>query len=267
MRRHLPHVIPALPSQLPHVIPTLPSGGSPSACNSYRRVDGGLRNDAFIHEQKIPKNFTEEHREKILLNDVTLIVSDDKAWPFGLMVSCDGNIWLQKGWPEFAQHYRLKIGHLLLFKHLGKSVFHVRIFKERFSAPIKSHKPAKENDPSFQETKGKSKTDLSSENRDKHRPTNYKALEAAKAFMADNPNSYILEITASYTRTSGLMSNGRKWGPIKCKAYNKYNYGRMYGDNLKKFRDENRLVVGDACVFELINEVEHVLKVTIFRVR
>ena len=63
------------------------------------------------------------------------------------------------------------------------------------------------------------------------------------------------------------VANGRKQGRIKCRGYSKYGYGRMYGDNLKKFRDENRLVVGDACVFELINEVEHVLKVTIFRVR
>ncbi|PWA54136.1 DNA-binding pseudobarrel domain-containing protein [Artemisia annua] len=212
-----------------------------------------------INSLKIPKNFTEEHRKKILLNDeVVLIVSDDKAWTLGKpLFTCDDNIWLQKGWPEFSQHCRLKIGHLLLFKHLGKTVFHVRIFKERFSAPIKSHKPANENDPSisqdghvvspdtFQETKGK--TDLLSETGDKHRSTNYKALEAAKAFMAENPNSYIKEIKASYKRCGVLLSNGRKWGTIKCKGYK--SYAKMCVNNWKKFLDENHLVVGDVCVF------------------
>ncbi|KAK9053204.1 hypothetical protein SSX86_029836 [Deinandra increscens subsp. villosa] len=72
---------------------------------------------------KIPKKFTREHRQKILMNDVSLIVSDDKVWPLGLVVSGDGSLWLQKGWPEFQQHYSLKIGHLLFFDHLGKIHF------------------------------------------------------------------------------------------------------------------------------------------------
>ncbi|KAI3699636.1 hypothetical protein L2E82_44060 [Cichorium intybus] len=44
------------------------------------------------------------------------------------MISSDGELWLQKGWPEFADHYSLKSGYLLVFDHHGKSVFHVRIF-------------------------------------------------------------------------------------------------------------------------------------------
>ncbi|GKC08322.1 retrotransposon protein, putative, ty1-copia subclass [Tanacetum coccineum] len=65
------------------------------------------------------------------------------------MVSCDGNIWLQKGLPEFAKHYCLKIGGLVDYNHCGKLVFHGRIFEERYSKLIKSHKTTNENDPSL----------------------------------------------------------------------------------------------------------------------
>ena len=59
------------------------------------------------------------------------------------------------------------------------------------------------------------------------------------------------------------MSNGENWGPIECRNYK--TYGKLHGANLKKFRDDNHVGVGDVCVFELINEIENVLKVTIFR--
>ena len=44
------------------------------------------------------------------------------------MISGDGKLWLQKGWPEFAEHYCLKTGYLLIFNHVAKSVFRVCIF-------------------------------------------------------------------------------------------------------------------------------------------
>ncbi|GKB34933.1 DNA-binding pseudobarrel domain-containing protein [Tanacetum coccineum] len=112
------------------------------------------------------------------------------------------------------------------------------------------------------------------------------AVEAAKSFKSDYPH-YKVTIKDSYNRSKKLhvpmwffrrylssneecvkcvlkVANGKKWGPIKCRGYNKYSYGRMYGDKLKKFCDENHLVVGDACVFELINKVKHVYKLLSF---
>ncbi|KAI3665745.1 hypothetical protein L6452_44375 [Arctium lappa] len=94
---------------------------------------------------RIPNQFIKAHRKQILLNDVVLIVSDDKAWHFRWTISGDGKLYLQKGWPEFANHYRIAYGHLLLFKHLGKSIFHVSIFDSSnceidYSPPFKSPK-------------------------------------------------------------------------------------------------------------------------------
>ena len=50
------------------------------------------------------------------------------------------------------------------------------------------------------------------------------------------------------------VTDGRKWSPVKCRSYNNYRYGRMYGDKLKTFCGENHLFVGDVCIFELMSE-------------
>ncbi|KAD3640940.1 hypothetical protein R6Q59_003577 [Mikania micrantha] len=212
---------------------------------------------------KIPKKFTRDHRKQILLNNALLIVSDDKVWPVVSTLSGDGKLWLQKGWPEFQQHYRLKFGHLLFFDHLGKSVFHVRIF-----------------DPSYQEIYNIP-------------PQKYLKLEKEIVVQSasrnrahkDNPcfsvtirNSYLQSSIAyapvrfcrRYLRGDQKlaicvlqMSGGRKWGPVNCRIYK--NYANLCGENWKKFSEENHLGVGDVCLFELINELENVMEVTISR--
>ncbi|KAJ9564247.1 hypothetical protein OSB04_000213 [Centaurea solstitialis] len=114
--------------------------------NFYSVILSGNFNKTSI---RIPNRFIRGHRKKILLNDVVLIVSDEKVWHSGWMVSGDGKLWLQKGWPEFAHHYRIRYGHLLLFKHLGKSVFRVTIFDSsncEIDSPIETPKLKKEID-------------------------------------------------------------------------------------------------------------------------
>lgn len=39
----------------------------------------------------------------------------------------NGIVWLDDGWREFANHYSLKRGHLLVFRYEGNSKFHVVI--------------------------------------------------------------------------------------------------------------------------------------------
>ncbi|KVI02637.1 B3 DNA binding domain-containing protein [Cynara cardunculus var. scolymus] len=101
----------------------MPSHRKPT--NFYTAILSGSVNKTSL---RIPNRFIRGHRKQILLNDVILIVSDDKVWQLGWMISGDGKLWVQKGWPEFANHYRIGYGHLLLFKHMGKSMFHVTIF-------------------------------------------------------------------------------------------------------------------------------------------
>ncbi|KVI02636.1 B3 DNA binding domain-containing protein [Cynara cardunculus var. scolymus] len=118
----------------------MPSRRKPT--NFYRVTLSGNVNKTSL---RIPNRFIRGHRKQILLNDVLLIVSDDKVWRLGWMISGDGKLWIQKGWPEFAKHYRIGYGHLLLFKHMGKSIFHVSIFDSssceiNYLSPSKSPK-------------------------------------------------------------------------------------------------------------------------------
>ncbi|KAJ0494930.1 putative transcription factor B3-Domain family [Helianthus annuus] len=59
------------------------------------------------------------------------------------------------------------------------------------------------------------------------------------------------------------MAQGGSWGGVKCRVYE--GYAKLCGQNWKRFSDENHLCVGDVCVFELINAVEKVMRVTISR--
>ncbi|KAI3713072.1 hypothetical protein L1987_71643 [Smallanthus sonchifolius] len=159
-----------------------------------------------ISSLNIPKKFTKQHRKQILLNDVLLIVSDDKVWPLGWMISGDGKLRLQKGWPEFHEHYCLKFGHLLYFTHMGKSIF--------LYAPVR----------------------------------------------------FCRRYLVGYRKVGSCvlrMSNGGRWGPVNCRVFE--TYARLCGESWTKFSDENRLCVGDVCVFELVNDVEKVMNVTISR--
>lgn len=44
------------------------------------------------------------------------------------MTEHDGEVWLKKGWQEFAKFYSVKQGHFLVFRYKGNSHFHVLIF-------------------------------------------------------------------------------------------------------------------------------------------
>ncbi|KAM0057930.1 putative transcription factor B3-Domain family [Helianthus debilis subsp. tardiflorus] len=196
---------------------------------------------------KIPKKFTRDHRKQILLNNnVLLIVSDDKVWSLGWTVSDNGKLWLQKGWPEFYQHYCLNFGHLLHFKHLGKSIFHVRIFDPRYQE-LYNLQPEKniKNNRSFKVTVRESYLESS---------MLYVPVRFYRRYLSGNKKS---------VRCVLQMAQGGSWGGVKCRVYD--GYAKLCGQNWKRFSDENHLCVGDVCVFELINAVENVMRVTVSR--
>lgn len=76
--------------------------------------------------ERMPKKFTEKHG-KDLLERVILKVPNGDVWRVDLQKSGD-EIWLKNGWWEFAEHYSLKYGHLLMFKYERFSIFGVVIF-------------------------------------------------------------------------------------------------------------------------------------------
>ncbi|KAF3438872.1 hypothetical protein FNV43_RR17147 [Rhamnella rubrinervis] len=74
----------------------------------------------------VPEKFVRKF-EKSLQSPVILKLPSGLEWKVKL-TSCNGKVWLQKGWPEFADHLSVRRGHLLLFRYEGNSHFHVIIF-------------------------------------------------------------------------------------------------------------------------------------------
>ncbi|KAL0006936.1 hypothetical protein SO802_008438 [Lithocarpus litseifolius] len=64
-----------------------------------------------------------------LSNSAFLKLPNGVEWKVELTES-DGEVWLQKGWLEFAKYYSVKQGHFLVFRYEGNSHFYVLIFDE-----------------------------------------------------------------------------------------------------------------------------------------
>ncbi|KAJ9562197.1 hypothetical protein OSB04_007357 [Centaurea solstitialis] len=77
-------------------------------------------------KQKIPEKFTERHEVK-LPETVTLMVPNGDNWQVEL-IDLKGAIWFNNGWMEFAENYKLRFGHLLMFKYEGLLNFRVHIY-------------------------------------------------------------------------------------------------------------------------------------------
>lgn len=75
---------------------------------------------------KIPKKFVMKYG-KDLSNSVCLKLPSGSEWEVGL-TRCKGEIWFEKGWPEFSMFCSLDYGNFLLFRYEGNSRFHVCIF-------------------------------------------------------------------------------------------------------------------------------------------
>jgi len=101
--------------------------------------------------QGIPKKFVRLYG-KGLSNKALLEVPNGTVSEVELFKS-DGKIWLQNGWKEFAEHYSLALGSLLVFEYKNSCHFHVLILD----------KTAMEIDYSFSMTDGDDEPDLEGE--------------------------------------------------------------------------------------------------------
>ncbi|KAG8645068.1 hypothetical protein MANES_10G033350v8 [Manihot esculenta] len=73
----------------------------------------------------LPRKFARQYANS-LSNPVTLKLSSGAAWQVELLKN-EKDVWLYKGWREFAQHYSLDIGDTVVFKYEKNSHFHVFI--------------------------------------------------------------------------------------------------------------------------------------------
>ncbi|XP_062075808.1 B3 domain-containing protein Os03g0619800-like [Humulus lupulus] len=76
---------------------------------------------------QIPKTFWMKYCGSLSSSQVILKLPCGSRWEVGLTKS-DGNVWIEKGWNKFAEHYSLNRGNLLVFRYDGVSQFTVIIF-------------------------------------------------------------------------------------------------------------------------------------------
>ncbi|KAK4709827.1 hypothetical protein R3W88_004340 [Solanum pinnatisectum] len=75
---------------------------------------------------RIPKDFVKRCCNNIL-NPVYLEVPSGQVWEVEVKHS-QGQIWLTKGWQDFCDYYSISFGHFLMFGYNARSHFNVTIF-------------------------------------------------------------------------------------------------------------------------------------------
>ncbi|MCL7052189.1 hypothetical protein MKW94_021466 [Papaver nudicaule] len=73
----------------------------------------------------LPNEFTKKYGKE--LSDHAIITIPNGIWHIGISKG-EGELVFEKGWPEFMEFYSVCVGHLILFRYDGNSIFHVNIF-------------------------------------------------------------------------------------------------------------------------------------------
>ncbi|XP_057437391.1 B3 domain-containing transcription factor VRN1-like isoform X2 [Lotus japonicus] len=247
-----------------------------------------------LHEGKlmIPRAFVEKYEEG-LPKTMFLKPPNGKDWKLNL-VKLDGNMWFQKGWKEFAEHHSLAHGHLLVFKYQRTSHFQVQIFDMSALEINYNFKRVEEtgrddkvrNDLKFQKValdhtnkKCKGKQILTAKQATAlDRANSFKTCKPF--FMAFMHPSYFycnLSIPAKFGKKH--LDLGQNVGDIQLRVLNGRFWPARYiirenGERKrfdlsysgwKAFSKDNKLKVGDVCVFELIHGTKLTFLVHIFR--
>ncbi|KAI4357357.1 hypothetical protein L6164_001310 [Bauhinia variegata] len=248
---------------------------------------------------QIPKKFVRKYG-KGLLNPLVLQLPNGSKWVVH-WEKCKNQTFLEKGWRKFAVECSLAPGHRLLFRYEKGSIFHVLIF-DRTSLQIKypeKKKPEKAKSSTRKKRAGKragnGKGNFPLEKfpkyggRRKGKVSNTKKssdLEKASQFRSENPrfsvvmqpsyvNRYILNLPSNFSKQhmgakngcASLMVSGesRTW-TIKY-HFNLATKQSILTTGWKAFARDNKLKVGDICVFELINRIDMSFVVTISHTR
>ncbi|XP_065870043.1 B3 domain-containing transcription factor VRN1-like isoform X1 [Euphorbia lathyris] len=244
-----------------------------------------------------PRKFVRNHGHH-LSSHVMLKVPSGAKWEVDVIKS-DGQIWLQKGWPEFVKYYSISYAHFLVFEYEKENGdFNVTIFDKTateieypssFSHEKNMVDEAKEPDVSVQISDPPSRKTLT-----RHIPKgNRKKLiekessskeqnlvlsnppQAAKNFNSPNPsfkapiisdclNRGRLYITRTFFKN---IEPGTKATMLEVnnrfwpvKLLNYPHLGRAaLSAGWKAFAKDNSLNVGDVCSFEMINTSDQTL--------
>ncbi|CAN6587520.1 unnamed protein product [Malus baccata var. baccata] len=81
----------------------------------------------FEYTISIPAGFSQNLNERNMKKAV--IESCQGSWQVGVARTGDGTLYFEGGWEEFVKYHNLKVGDFLVFKHLGRMVFHVKVYE------------------------------------------------------------------------------------------------------------------------------------------
>ncbi|KAL3741463.1 hypothetical protein ACJRO7_017012 [Eucalyptus globulus] len=272
--------------------PEMDPGSPPSSPHFFKIV---LSRALESGKLGIPKSFLRRYG-KDLSGLVLLKVPGGSTWPVKLEKSDDGKVWLWKGWRGFMEHYSIGHGHLLVFKYEGDSVFHVIIFDKSASeidypSSIESDmsgpeeefiSPKEEDVMEIEDLEGSMPCSQPSSYRSSREygvPSHLAAFELASEFKSDHPFFKVV-VQPSYVRKSltiprdffikhvqknkqiaTLRYSDRLW-QVKLRSY---EHTACLSFGWSSFSRETGLLVGDCCVFELIDRDDIVFRVSIFR--
>ncbi|XP_062102210.1 B3 domain-containing transcription factor VRN1-like [Humulus lupulus] len=85
-----------------------------------------LRDTLEENKLRVPHYFVKKCGET-LTETVSVKLPCGSKWEMKLE-NCNGQFWLQKGWPEFMKHYSIERGHMLTFRYDGNSELYAAIF-------------------------------------------------------------------------------------------------------------------------------------------
>ncbi|OMO84150.1 hypothetical protein COLO4_22197 [Corchorus olitorius] len=87
-----------------------------------------LEDTTQFNKLRIPRKFARKYGSE-LSGTVQLTVPDgDVTLPVEVAKSENGEVWLEKGWQQFSEHYSFKLGYFLVFVYEGNGRFQVLPF-------------------------------------------------------------------------------------------------------------------------------------------
>ncbi|KAL9317063.1 hypothetical protein ACSQ67_013580 [Phaseolus vulgaris] len=244
---------------------------------------------------KIPNKFSCKYGSG-LPNPLFMKPPDGTEWKVN-WAEDKGEIWLEKGWKEFVEHYSLDQGHFIFFKYEGTSQIHVIILDQ---SALEIDYPCGNGDENDNLVKTEEESDMvldeGQDVKDEqirgekcgertsslNRPTQSRAREVACNFVSCNPffTVFIRPSHAATYRLSvpdlrgligekeryAMLELGERGWKVKLIANNSsYFSHHKFTTGWYLFLRETELQSGDVCVFELISKEDCVFKVHVFK--
>ncbi|XP_073274810.1 B3 domain-containing transcription factor VRN1-like isoform X2 [Primulina huaijiensis] len=285
---------------------------------STEKGDGSGSNGCGIYGAKVPKFFKivsnpGEHRLRLppeftrkyghnLPDCVSLKVPNGLLWKVELQIHSNHEAWLHRGWRLFEEYYSIQLGHLLLFKYVGKEHFEVHIFDTTATEIQYSYYDSLERNAEILAGKSMGRENQDVDDIDEHsggtelkqvqqraRDGNniFEAYTRASIFMSKKPIKNLFSIVVMHPSYVSNQRSALHIPPVFSKAILpvkvtssillvsegktwpvRYICGKKRASltsGWREFAGDNDLKVGDVCVFEVSNRINLTWDVIIFR--